>query len=292
MSSSIDYKIAIPSYKREKTIQSKTLSVLERHGIDARKIQVFVNDQEEGEYEKYRKSLDGNDYSKGIEIVRGVPTIGKQRNFIEKYYDEGTCLMMFDDDIEEVQRKEGKKLVPVDNLEEELIIRGFEECQKNNAKTFGIYASSNPFFMSHRVYTKLCYIIASTFGVICEKDTFLERITNHGEDYEYSIRQYIKNGAVVRLDDITVKSNYYKEVGGLQEIRTKEYVHDSIKIIADKFPDYCTMYIRKTTGNAELRLKDKTLKKAPKKGNAMTIEQMRKANTQSEKLNANSNFKH
>ena len=75
--------------------------------------------------------------------------------------------------------------------------------------------------------------------------------------YEYSIRQYIKNGSVTRIDYMTVKSNYYKEPGGLQEIRTKKYVYDSIKWIQDNFPDYCTMYIRKTTGNAELRLKDK-----------------------------------
>ena len=110
--------------------------------------------------------------------------------------------------------------------------------------------------MKERVYTKLCYVIASMFGVIVEHDTFLERVTNHGEDYEYSIRQYVKNGAVVRFDYLTVKSNYYKEDGGLQTIRTKEYVYESIKKIADMFPDLCTMYIRESTGNAELRLKD------------------------------------
>jgi len=110
--------------------------------------------------------------------------------------------------------------------------------------------------MKERVYTKLCYIIASMFGVIVEHHDDLARVTNHGEDYEYSIRQYIRNGAVVRFDDYTVKSNYYKEDGGLQTIRTKEYVHESISKIAEMFPDYCTMYIRETTGMAELRLKD------------------------------------
>lgn len=98
------------------------------------------------------------------------------------------------------------------------------------------------------------------FGVIVEHDDFLERVTNHGEDYEYSIRQYIKNKSLVRLDYITAKSNYYKEPGGLQTFRTKENIYNSIKWIEDNFSDYCTMYIRKSTGNAELRLKDKTLK--------------------------------
>jgi hypothetical protein len=248
----IDYKIAIPSYKRPETIKKKTLKVLESYNIDPSRITIFVAD--ESEYEAYKFSLKDTPYQN---IVVGVPTIGAQRNFIERWYPEGTKLMMFDDDIEEVQKKiSEQKLGRIDNLEEEVIIKGFEECKKFGAKTFGIYAASNAYFMKERVYTKLCYIIASMFGVIVEHHDDLIRVTNHGEDYEYSIRQYVRNGAVVRFDNYTVKSNYYKEDGGLQTIRTKEYVHESIKKIAEMYPDLCTMYIRETTGMAELRLKD------------------------------------
>lgn len=247
----INYKIAIPSYKRPETIKKKTLRLLDEYGIDKNRITVFVaNTDEECEY---KKSL-GTEYK----IVVGVPTIGKQRNFIERYYNEGTYLMMFDDDIDSVMRKDDNKLKPINDLYTDVIQKGFNECLKNNCNVFGIYAASNPYFMEDRIYTKICYIIASMFGVIIQHDKYLERQTNHGEDYEYSIRQYIKNGAVVRIDYITVKSNYYKEPGGLQEIRTKQYVYDSIKWIEDNFSDYCTMYIRKSSGNAELRLKDKT----------------------------------
>lgn len=252
----MDYQIAIPSYKRPETIKKKTLKVLETHNIDPNRVTIFVANGEE--LEAYTNSLLGTPYQK---LVVGVPTIGAQRNFIERYYPEGTRLMMFDDDVEEVQRKiSEQKLGPIDNLEEEIIFKGFEECEKANAKTFGIYAASNAYFMKDRVYTKLCYIIASMFGVIVEHSDDLVRVTNHGEDYEYSIRQYIRNGAVVRFDNYTVKSNYYKEDGGLQTIRTKEYVYNSIKQIADMYPDYCTMYIRESTGNAELRLKDTSKK--------------------------------
>lgn len=253
----MDYRIAIPSYQREKTIKKKTLRVLKEHNINPEKIDIFVADAEQ--YEKYKNSLCAQDYSN---LIIGVPTIGAQRNFIEKYYPEGTRVMMFDDDIDEVQRKtiidEKPKLEPIENLEQEVIIKGFAECERVGAKTFGIYAASNAFFMNDQVYTDLCYIIASMFGVICSHDTFLDRVTNHGEDYEYSIRQYVKNGVLVRLNWITVKSNYYKEAGGLQEIRTEEYIHESISKIQEMFPDYCKMYIRKTTGHAELRLKDKS----------------------------------
>lgn len=252
----IDYKIAIPSYKRYETIKKKTLKVLESYNISPDKITIFVADDDE--YLKYSESLRDTPYKN---IVKGVPTIGAQRNFIEKYYPEGTYLMMFDDDIEEVQVKiSEQKLGRVNDLEKEIFIRGFEECEKLGAKTFGIYAAANAYFMKDRVYDKLCYIIASMFGVIVEHDDFLSRVTNHGEDYEYSIRQYIKNGVVCRLDNYTVKSNYYKEDGGLQTIRTKEYVYDSIKKITEMFPEYCTMYIRESTGHAELKLRDNSKK--------------------------------
>lgn len=248
----MDYKIAIPSYKRYETIKKKTLNVLEQYNIAPELITIFVADEQE--HDLYQKSLKDTPYKN---IVVGVPTIGAQRNFIERWYPEGTRLMMFDDDIEEVQKKiSEQKLGRVEDLENEIIIPGFKECEKVGAKTFGIYAAANAYFMKERIYTNLCYIIASMFGVIVEHHDDLLRVTNHGEDYEYSIRQYLRNGAVVRFDNYTVKSNYYKEDGGLQTIRTKEYVYESIKKIADMFPDMCTMYIRKTTGHAELRLRD------------------------------------
>jgi len=253
----IEYSIAIPSYKRHNTILEKTLKVLESYNIDPQKIKVFVNAEEPGEFENYTETFSHHAYANQIEIVKGVPTIGAQRNFIEKWYPEGTRVMCFDDDIEEVQRKEGEQnLVRVDDLEEEVIFRGFSECEDNNAKTFGIYAAANAYFMKHRTYTKLSYIIASMYGFIADHDPYLNRVTSHGEDYEYSLRQYRKHGVVVRLDDITVKSNYYKEEGGLQEFRTEKLIHDSISWIAKEFSDLCTMYIRKSTGHAELRFRD------------------------------------
>lgn len=257
----MNYSIAIPSYHREHTVQKKTLKVLESYSIDPANIKIFVNDVEEGEYDRYANALKENPYAKDIEIIRGVPTIGAQRNFIERWYPEGTRLMMFDDDIEEVQVKiSEQKLGRVEDLEKEIIQQGFDECEKVGAKTFGIYAAANAYFMKDRVYNELCYIIASMFGVIVEHDDYLARVTNHGEDYEYSLRQYVKNGVLTRLDKYTVKSRYYKEEGGLQDVRTKEYVHSSIQIIADLFPELCTMYIRESTGHAELKLHDRNKK--------------------------------
>ena len=249
----IDYQIAVPSYKRPETIKNKTLALFERHNVPPERVTIFVADADE--LKDYALALDDHKY--GNNFVVGVPTIGAQRNFIEKYYPEGTKLMMFDDDVDDVNRRvDEKTLVSIDDLYTEIIERGFTECENTGAKTFGIYAATNAYFMNDRVYTKLCYIIASMFGVVCDHDPALNRETNHGEDYEYSLRQYVKHGVLCRLDNYTVISNYYKEAGGLQTIRTKEYVHESIAKIEQMFPELCTMYTRKSTGNAELRLRD------------------------------------
>jgi hypothetical protein len=93
----MDYQIAIPSYKRAETIKKKTLKVLESYNIDPNRVTIFVANGEE--LEAYTNSLLGTRYQK---LVVGVPTIGAQRNFIERYYPEGTRLMMFDDDVDEV----------------------------------------------------------------------------------------------------------------------------------------------------------------------------------------------
>lgn len=262
----IDYQVAIPSFKREKTIQTKTLRVLQEHNIPPELVTIFTaNEDQQRIYEEALK-----DHPYGKNIVMGVPTIGAQRNWIEKYYPEGTYLMMFDDDIEEVQRKSGEQdLVPVDDLYKEIIENGFTNCERLGAKTFGIYAAANAYFMKDRVYDKLCYIIASMFGIICDHDTALDRVTNHGEDYEYSLKQYVKNGVLCRLDNYTVKSNYYKEEGGLQDIRTEQYVRDSITIIAEMFPELCTMYTRKSTGMAELKFRDSTGRYKKAEGNTL-----------------------
>ena len=37
----MDYKIAIPSYKRPETIKNKTLKLLSKYNIDKKKITVF-----------------------------------------------------------------------------------------------------------------------------------------------------------------------------------------------------------------------------------------------------------
>jgi hypothetical protein len=78
--------------------------------------------------------------------------------------------------------------------------------------------------------------------------------------HTYAKVAVVKDGKVVRLDDITVKSKYYTEDGGMQVTRTSERIHESAKILQARYPHLCSMYIRDTTGHAELRLRDSSPK--------------------------------
>ena len=162
----MDYQIAIPSYKRPETIKNKTLKLLMDHNIDKNKIIIFVADNDEEKI--YKQSL-GNEYR----IVVGVHTIGNQRNFIERYYNENTRVVMFDDDLDGVFVKNENNLDPIDNIENDLIINGFNECIKNNSYVLGVYAAANAYFMLNRIYTKLCYIPGGVFGVIIQVKVFV-----------------------------------------------------------------------------------------------------------------------
>lgn len=250
----MDYVVAIPSYRRAKTLKEKTLALLERHNIPAEKITIFVGNQEE--HDTYRKEIPPQ-----YQIVIGEVGMGAIRRFIQKHYPEGTNVMNFDDDLSEVMKKiDDKTMVPVDNLEKEVIVRGFSECKKHNSYLFGVYAAANAMFMKNRVAVGLYYCIGSCWGIVSRHDDSLSVTLDDKEDFERTLQHYVKDGKVVRLDDITVKSKYYTEDGGMQVTRTSERIYESAKILEARYPHLCSTYIRETTGHAELRLRDSSPK--------------------------------
>lgn len=253
----MDYKVAIPSYKRAETLKEKTLSLLTRHNIDPEKVTIFVADEDEKQ--KYQQTLKDTPYNN---IVVGIVGMGAIRRFIQNYYPEGTYVMNFDDDLSECMKKiDDKTMVPVDNLEEEVILKGFKACEEHGSYLFGVYAAANPMFMNLRTSVGLYYCIGSCWGLITRHDKELSVTLDDKEDFERTLQHYVKDGKVVRLDNITVKSKYYTEDGGMQVTRTTDRIYDSAVNLTERFPDLCTMYIRKTTQHAELRLKDKRPKK-------------------------------
>lgn len=248
------YCIAIPSYQRADQLKEKTLDVLWAHDIDPSIVTIFVANEDE--YKKYSEMLATTHY-KDSKLVIGVKGIGAIRNFIINYYPEGTRVFHMDDDIKDVLCKiDDKTMVPCQNLEFDVIIAGFRELEKHNANLFGIYAAANAMFMKHKVSVGLYYCIGSMWGNIIRHDPDLMVTMNDKEDYERTLQYYVKDGKVVRLDNITVKTKYYG-IGGMQEERTEATISEGARILTERYPELCTSYVRETTGHAELRLRDR-----------------------------------
>src|SRR4029079_9531186 len=90
--------------------------------------------------------------------------------------------------------------------------------------------------MQDRVFVGLSYIIASFYGCINRQDKCLVTV-NHNEDRERTILYYLTDGAVCRLDNFSVKTNYYTEPGGNQIERTKLEMLETTQYLADIYPD-------------------------------------------------------
>ena len=191
------------------------------------------------------------------------------------YFDEGERIFYIDDDIYgvyecvnpvmekgEPYHKRDNILVPVKNLDA-LIQEGFHHAHENKCNNWGIFAAFNPYFMKPTTsnsedYTStyLSYIIGFMTGVINNRKAEIRTIDDK-EDYERSIKYYLKDGGVLRFNNVTCRTNCYKEPGGMQVERTKKRIHDSAVYLTKKYPNLCTLNTGKKSGFTEVRLKDK-----------------------------------
>jgi hypothetical protein len=253
-----DYVVAIPSYKRAETLRDKSLALLHKYGIEKKRIFIFVANKDEEKV--YKDVLDPKSYNK---IVVGVPKIGPQRNFISDYFPVGKPLLHMDDDVSSfiqwspTARRNETELKDLKSV----IQRGFNECKKENCSLWGIYPAANGYFMKKEHTTDLRFVIG-TFNGCFNPGTKGPKgvklaLEMDKEDYERSIRFYLRDGAVVRLRDIAPKTAYYTEKGGNQEFRTMETVAAGAKKLVAMFPELCSLNLTKKSGYPEIRLRDK-----------------------------------
>lgn len=233
----INYVIAIPSYRREETLKEKTLAYLKRSNVPESKIYIFVaNDQEMA---TYREAVGG-----GYNYVLGQETLRAQRNFIQNYFKEGDFVISMDDDLEGLYKLSGGGIEEENDIDKIAKI-GYENMIKSGAKIFGVYPVANHFFMKSRVTNDLKYIVGCFWGAIIDHSENLSVELEDKEDFERSIRYFKEHGSVIRLDGYCVKTNYYKEKGGMQETRTKDRVESSARHLVDKYPEFCRINTRK-----------------------------------------------
>lgn len=247
----MNYKIAIPSYARETTIVEKTLAYLLKTNVALSRVTIFVSSGEEKKL--YQKKFGPNNH---LDVVVGVPTLKGQRKFIRNYYPKGTCVFSIDDDIKGIYQAHSIKVLKLVTDLNGLIQDGFDVCQKFGATLWGMNAVCNPYFMYGKpLSSNLKYIVGAAYGEIVDPQMYFDTYLEDKEDFERTILHYKASGKVLRFNDVSFETNYYKEPGGMQMTRTKERVTESAHYLLSMYPKYCTLNTKKKNKEfTEIRL--------------------------------------
>ena len=228
------YEIAIPSYCRSVELKEKTLSLLEKHNIDKSLIKIFLRDEKQ--LNQY-KHIVGEDYNY---IVTGCMNIMEARNHLKYYYREDRpeidYVLYIDDDIDDIYEFVNKKESrPIQNLEK-FIIEAFTITDKENLSLWGICGLTNPFFMSDSYSKNLKYILGGFSGEVIRRDRDIILCDfNHFEDVQFTCEYFLRDGGVIRFQNIGIKTVYFGDGGINETYGGKENRLKALKGLAEEF---------------------------------------------------------
>ena len=248
----MDWVIVIPSYNRVNTLKEKTLAVLSQYKIPKSKIYVFVANKEQETLYKELKNDVGH-------IVVGVKGLAEVRNFIFDYFPKGKRLVFMDDDVRSLIEFDGaakRHEQPLRSLTT-VINKGFAECEKANARLWGVYPVPNGFFMKDTVTTDLRFIIGSFWGCLNPGSELKLKYGSEKEDYQRTLQFWEADGVVVRLNFVAPKTAYYKEPGGMQDDGMEARVakqKTAVALMMKAWPQYIKMNPRRKSGYPEILL--------------------------------------
>lgn len=247
----MNYVIAIPTSEREDMINNHTLAFLRSHKIDTERIFLFINKDEIPNYERKLAQ-----YKYKYNIIEGGTGIQKQREAISNYFDNGQYIVSLDDDIRNIYchdylPRTGKSKLRKINCFESLILNTGELLEKENCSLCGVYPVQNPFYMKNKYTNNLKFCIGQCRFFIndrfCEKRNF-----NLLEDYETTIKYYLKDNKVLRHENICTDGDYKVVKWGL-EFSDKIFEQ---KLFLDKYKKFCFLK-RKSNGNEDIQMRTK-----------------------------------
>lgn len=257
-----DWVVCIPSYKRAEGVRDKTLSVLKEYGIERRRIFIFVATPEEET--EYLRVVPKNMYNKIIVAAPGLPNA---RNFISDYFPKGKHILCMDDDVTgfvELEEATGKG-IRLKSLKK-LVELGFRECEKSGARLWGIYPSTNPFFMSKKVSTDLKFIVGCFWGTINPGKEV--RVHFHEkEDYHRSLQHWKLDCAIVRINWVFPKTKLYVNPGGAAGQRTGDSEKKAVEFLMKEYPGLVRENPRRKSGFTEILLARQSQEKCREENN-------------------------
>lgn len=235
----MSYIICIPSSNRVETLKSKTMKLLQKHNLD--NYFIFVSQDEYPEYKKHFKN-----------VLIGKKGLKNQRIYIEYFISQNTLIIEMDDDIEEIYKYiDSKTLEPIEDLNL-FFLNCFSKMLDAGLSLFGIYPTDNPYFMKDNITTDLRLIVGCIFGF---KNSRIPEITlDEKEDYERTILYYLRDGGVMRFNNYCVKTNYFRNKGGLGLLKDRiKESEKSCKYLLHKYPSLVKIKNKKS-GLPDIRL--------------------------------------
>ena len=255
---SIPYKIVIPSYQRSKELKLKTLLFLNNHKIKNKDIFIFIR-SDDNKLDDYML-LKNEGYN--IVVTNNVKGIGRTHNYITKYFEPDEFIIELDDDVLDIINKDKQSIT---NFEEEMMLMK-DKMIENKLSYGGLYSCPNTYFMKKENFMddytyNLRYCLGLCRLRFIRKDVVLQ--TNYCEDFENNILYYIRDGGILRNNTIVGITKNYALGGCNGDGRTNETERIDKQFLADTYPEYCRLYVRKN-GKTDLRLKHYKSKKSSK----------------------------
>ena len=262
----MNYQIVIPSYKRPEGLVKMTLGTLAKYNAPLNRVTVFVADEEE--LAIYKEVTEASGFN--VNLVVGVAGLCPQRVFIDSYFPKGTRLICIDDDLSDLVQKEGKGIKPLEMDFNSLVEKGFDLCDDNGAKIWGLYPAANGMFMKDWAVVGLRFIYGVFCGTYAGYQCIGEGENDIGgtaEDWERTLRSFNRYGKVVRIEWVAVKSKMYAK-GGIQAFmggKDKRLEENKVRIqaVADNYPELCSTYT-KAGDILNIRLKSIVERKIPR----------------------------
>lgn len=257
----MEYQVAIPSYKRPELLMTATLATLAKYGASSKLVTIFVANDEE--YREYRQVVPSK-----YEIVKAVPGLLRARQFYHSYYDEGTPLLNLDDDIRDLKVKDGNALGDYTGDIDTLVGTGFSLAEKYHARLWGVNPANNGFYLKDEVTVglRLCCGIFHGNYAGDEAVTGKDRPTDNSsaEDFETTLRSFLMNGSVVRMEWITPITKFFAPGGMTAEVEDRQRENTlAIHEVAGRYPELASVKY-KAGGIASIRLKAKTYAREPR----------------------------
>lgn len=251
----MQYKIAIPSHRRSRLLLEKTLKVIKE--IDKDLIYIFVSDEED--FREYKELLPD------WRIIYETPIrdLKEKHNFMVDYFQNDEWVVFLEDDLEKVVKKKGNRTEEWKGDLENLFKIGFNECIKEGTKLWGVEPTGNGFYMKNGHQKSFKLVAAYMFGMIIDKRIKITSAWKH--DFERTILHTIYFGGAVRFDMFSVKTNSFKNKGGLQSElggrdRAKKEI-EGVQFLMKKYPGYIDYKIRQNRDFDTCRQIDASLKR-------------------------------